>query len=131
MLLLLLLLLIALLLFCDAAQVGFIGEGSAASNVTFAKETGVAKDDAPVSNLRLYEQLEVNKAKKEEEFQKKYKANFAPPSALGEEDVVFFEQKEEAERARLRERQTLDESDHASFLEALANGNAPPSLFPV
>ena len=65
-------------------------------------ETGTVKEEAPVSNLRLYEQLEVNKAKKEEgespllrppvtrplillspsspEFQKKYKANFAPPS---------------------------------------------------
>jgi hypothetical protein len=81
-------------------QVGFVGEGSAASNVTFAKgspgcandrdfaivralycifrmcyvregcsfmaETGTVKEEAPVSNLRLYEQLELNKAKKEE-----------------------------------------------------------------
>jgi hypothetical protein len=29
-------------------------------------ETGTVKEEAPVSNLRLYEQLEVNKAKKEE-----------------------------------------------------------------
>jgi hypothetical protein len=60
---------------------------------------------------------------------------------LDQDDVVFFEQKvpnpfllrepiprpcvpqEEAERQRLRERKTLDASDHASFLEALANGN--------
>ena len=70
-------------------------------------ETGEVKEEAPVSNLRLYEQLELNKAKKEEgntgtlslaccasasaffhvrfplsEFQKKYKANFAPPSGM-------------------------------------------------
>jgi hypothetical protein len=29
-------------------------------------ETGEVKEEAPVSNLRLYEQLELNKAKKEE-----------------------------------------------------------------
>ncbi len=29
-------------------------------------ETGTVTEDAPVSNLRLYEQLELNKAKKEE-----------------------------------------------------------------
>lgn len=73
---------------------------------TLASETGEVKEEAPVSNLRLYEQLELNKAKKEEgstgtlsraccafasafhvhspwpEFQKKYKANFAPPSGM-------------------------------------------------
>ena len=29
-------------------------------------ETGAVKEEAPASNLRLYEQLELNKAKKEE-----------------------------------------------------------------
>ncbi len=33
---------------------------------SFMAETGTVKEEAPVSNLRLYEQLELNKAKKEE-----------------------------------------------------------------
>jgi len=80
------------------------------------------------SNKPLFEQLEDLKAKKQAEYDQNTKKLFAPPKALDEEDVAFFEQLDETKAKAMKARSQREETALASFRSAQKEQTSTPSI---
>uniref|UniRef100_A0A7S2C286 FAM192A/Fyv6 N-terminal domain-containing protein n=1 Tax=Octactis speculum TaxID=3111310 RepID=A0A7S2C286_9STRA len=88
--------------------------------------------EAELSSKPLFEQLESNKEKEQEEYDRVTKLIFAPPQALDEEDVHHFNSVKEREQQRRMKISEHEESEIAAFTSARLNRNIksaedPPS----
>lgn len=114
--------------------------------IAYSTETAIPSEEAQANRLKqqssngksLYEQLEERKLLKEEEYNNNTKLIFAPPRALDEEDVEFFEdlnenknrellmrkEKERRELELFRQAQKKDVSSSANSVEKIGNGNS-------
>lgn len=91
-----------------------------------------ARRESELSSKPLFEQLESNKAKEQEEYDRVTKLIFAPPKALDEEDVNHFNTIHEREQQRKMKILEHEESEVAAFTNARMNrtirsAEEPPS----
>eukprot|EP00938_MAST-03A_sp_MAST-3A-sp1_P005423 g5423.t1 len=74
--------------------------------------------------MSLYEQLQKQKEKKEEEYQAKQALYFAPPRALDEEDISHLDSLEAKEREKRKRAREQEENDRAAYRVAMSQRSA-------
>ena len=113
---------------------------SSEDGIDFSKETEIESEEAKIARIQaeqaskksLYEQLEEQKLKKQEEYDAVTKQIFAAPKAIDDEEYGFLEHLENERRRKEEERRLKERSELEAFRSVLKSsryGEFLPSVY--